>query len=219
MLAEFKDSILKNVKNIYFAFSEIAVYISSFLFFSLFFANILNRPNFFNEALLPVAILLALYSYSKSKVIEQIVGFLGKLITISGSIFVLTLFLNSYFKISDFLNKIFVTVWDELESSLNEFVFAGVFLIMIMVIFFYFINFLLELARDKIKGRLSDVLSVLIVLFLALSVGFSKYLIPSLDSLSMNVYSEVSFLVSFSLIFLHTDYLVKEIKKFKKVAN
>ncbi len=211
------------VETFYRAFLELAVYLSSSLFLYLalikFFPAIKNVVLIF--AIISLLILRISDEISKPKQIKIINYYLWKTIAIIGSLFVLLLFANSYLTISSLLNRFFLNIWQILELGLNVMVIALVAFLVFILVYFYvalkIVSFAVRGIKDETKkeqlGAVGFIL-LLTPLFYANAVLKDNGIPYSwIDFL----YSKLNWLFGFSLIFLHLNYLVKEVGKFLKV--
>lgn len=208
------EELFSDIEKFHRAYLELAVYVSSFLFLlaslSLFFHD------FKIVAIITIVILFvlgALNDIEKSKKNKKITRFVWKTIAVFGSIFVLALFVNYYLKISFSLNQFFLNIRKEIETSINKLVINMVAIFAFLLIYSYicskFSSFVISrIKSEKVKrafGTLGIFLfSLLIVIFFgAGTVGGSA-------SWGDFVYSKLSWLLGFSLIFLHLNYLIRE---------
>lgn len=140
-----------------------------------------------------------------------------KITNIVGSLLFLFLFISSWLNSQIFLVKIYGVYRDGLQSFLNQFF---IMLLLIPIVFYIFIEALklilsgLGYLFDKInahqKIRIFVVSVIVITWIIALMIVTSKY--SSLNLLKLTPYLIPFF--GFSLLYLHLNFLVREIKKF-----
>lgn len=150
----------------------------------------------------------------KNKIILKFSKNFLKIIKIIGSIIVIFLFLNSYFKIVDFLSQRFLNIIPGIEKGLNVTVITIFIFVLFMLSYIYFSSALFSFIQRKINHPIIAIAQI-IVLFL-LPLLFLKQTIASFTlSFSEAIYYKSNWLIGFSLIFLHLNYLIKEIKLLK----
>jgi len=207
------------IETFYRAFMELAVYLSSSLFLHLalsaFFPGIKQGVEIF--AIIALLILGISNKISKSKRVKIINIYFWKTIAIFGSVFVLFLFVNSYLKISVPLNRFFLNIWQDLELGLNQILIGLVALIVFILVYFYIalkvVSFAVDRIKDEKKKEQFGVIGVILILFpfFYANAVLRENGIPYswIDLL----YNKLNWLFGFSLIFLHLNYLIREIRK------
>lgn len=146
---------------------------------------------------------LLLYNPYKSEKLRIV----NEYLRLIGSIIFSLLFINLYLGISDFLNQQFTIAWENIELALNMFglIFLSVvaFLLICLVGFDLLFKFTFFIIRDKEKRKRIGGPLVTFYFFICI------LLFPATPFwLSVLAYEKLGWLVGFSLLFLHLNYLI-----------
>jgi len=212
-----KKSILQDILRIYSVILHIAVYVSSFAFLSLVLFIFLRFVKFNIEFLYIIALFLIVFVFFvkiKNRRIRKTGYYLGKIATISVSVFILLLFLNSYLKIFDNLNQFFTVILEILESFANRFTLGMLFAFGSILLYVYFASLFLRFILKKAQkiGKFANI--VLCLIAIVIIIFPFLYFLNKSSFLSLNdlFYSNFNWFFGFSLISLHLNYIFKEIK-------
>ncbi len=212
-----KKSILQDILRICSVILHIAVYVSSFAFLSLTLFIFAKFVKFNIEFFHIIAFLLLsfiLFTKIKNERIKKFGYYLGKILTIFVSVFILFLFLNSYLKIFDNIDQFFTVFLRTFEIFVNRFALGILFAIGSILLYIYFASLLLKFVLNITQKvtKFVKIIFGLIATFIIL-IPFlyflNKFSIVVLNDL---FYSNFSWFFGFSLISLHLNYLLKEIK-------
>jgi len=138
-----------------------------------------------------------------------------KTIKVIGSILVILIFLNLFLNIINFLNQLFLNIFSEIESYLNIVIisvfFSVVFLLLYMNLFLTLFHFI----QKKVNNSVVIIIKIFIAIILPV-MCLEGAILPFFFSFSEIIYFKINWLIGFSLIFLHINYLITEITVFLK---
>jgi len=213
-----KKSVFQDILRIYSVILYIAVYISSFAFLSLTLFILAKFVKFnieFIQIISFFCLSFILFAKIKNKRIKKFSYYLGKILTIFVSIFILFLFLNSYLKIFDNIDQFFTVFLRTFEIFVNRFALGMLFAIGSILLYVYFASLLLRFILNIAQRAGKFIKIILGLLFTFIIIFPFLYFLnkPSILALNDLFYSKSSWFFGFSLISLHLNYIFKEIKK------
>ena len=214
-----KNLFFSNIIQVYRNCLELVIILSSF-FFIFWFLAIFISWEILQYALVAILFFISFTTRGrrgqviKNETILRFSKYFLRTIKIIGSIFVIFLFTNSYLDIISFLNQGFLNIISGLEGLLNTTTIAILF--SLLFIFSYVYLFLIFFNFIKRKAYPSIFMTAGILVLLAPLIFIIKEISSLSLSFSETIYSRLSWLVGFSLIFIHLNYLIREIIIFLK---
>jgi hypothetical protein len=176
-------------------------------------------------------ILYKIYPYlsERSEKIEIIGNLLGEIIPLIGSLFVLFIFLNSYFPIYPPLKEYFLDFLKMVEDFLNEFVIAPLIVFIFLVVPLsiasgVFLSEGMKRMGDKKKEKIFVIFgSLLLFIFEVGLMYWTGLLLTEQSSFTPFIKSNLKIIFGFSLLSIHLNFIRKKIgeffKRFSKVGS
>jgi hypothetical protein len=169
-------------------------------------------------------ILYKLYPYlsERSEKIEIIGNLLGEIIPLIGSLFVLFIFLNSYFPIYPPLKEYFLDFLKMVEDFLNEFVIAPLIVFIFLVVPLsiasgVFLSEGMKRMGDKKKEKIFVIFgSLLLFIFEVGLMYWTGLLLTEQSSFTPFIKSNLKIIFGFSLLSIHLNFIRKKISEFFK---